>query len=87
MWSVRLVRGNSGRYVETLLNALITAEWAVEASEVGSYTNSMANGRAALSFPYAFSANLSQPGVATFEDPHVITEGRAAFESRRGLIF
>src|SRR5215472_3180050 len=62
-----VIRGGVGRYIETLLSALITAGWAVEASEVGSYTNSIVNGKAALSFPYAFPANLSQPGVATFE--------------------
>jgi hypothetical protein len=62
-----VVRGGYGRYVETLLSALITAGWAVEASEVGSYTNSIVNGKPALAFPYAFPANLSQPGVATFE--------------------
>jgi hypothetical protein len=62
-----VIRGGYGRYVETLLRALITAGWAVEASEVGSYTNSIVNGRASLTFPYAFPANLSQPGVATFE--------------------
>ena len=62
-----VILGGVGRYIETLLSALITAGWAVEASEVGSYTNSVVNGKAALSFPYAFPANLSQPGVATFE--------------------
>ncbi len=62
-----VIRGGYGRYVETLLSALITAGWAVAASEVGSYTNSIVNGKPALSFPYAFPSNLSQPGVATFE--------------------
>lgn len=62
-----VIRGGYGRYVETLLSALITAGWAVEASEVGSYTNSIVNGKPALTFPYAFPSNLSQPGVATFE--------------------
>jgi hypothetical protein len=62
-----VIRGGYGRYIETLLSALITAGWAVEASEVGSYTNSIVNGKPALSFPYAFPSNLSQPGVATFE--------------------
>src|SRR5436190_664856 len=62
-----VIRGGAGRYVETLLSALITAGRAVEASEVGSYTNSIVNGKAAVSFPYAFPANLSQPGIATFE--------------------
>ena len=62
-----VIRGGYGRYVQTLLSALITAGWAVEASEVGSYTNSLVNGKPALTFPYAFPSNLSQPGVATFE--------------------
>jgi hypothetical protein len=39
----------------------------VEASEVGSFSNSVVNGKPALTFPYPFPANLSQPGVATFE--------------------
>jgi Carboxypeptidase regulatory-like domain len=62
-----VIRGGVGRYVETLLSALITAGWAVEASEVGSFSNSVVNGKPALTFPYPFPANLSQPGVATFE--------------------
>ncbi len=87
-----VIRGGVGRYVETLLSALITAGWAVEASEVGSYTNSIVNGKAALSFPYAFPANLSQPGVATFEyasaqhykDPYV-TQWNLTVERSIGL--
>jgi len=62
-----VIRGGYGRYIETLLSALITAGWAVAASEVGSYTNTIVNGKPTLSFPYAFPSNLSQPGVATFE--------------------
>ena len=62
-----VIRGGYGKYVETLLSALITAGWAVAASEVGSYTNSVVNGKPAFAFPYAFPSNLSQPGVATFE--------------------
>jgi hypothetical protein len=87
-----VVRGGAGRYVETLLSALITAGWAVEASEVGSYTNSIVNGKPMLSFPYAFPANLSQPGVATFEyasdrhykDPYV-TQWNLTVERSLGL--
>lgn len=87
-----VIRGGVGRYIETLLSALITAGWAVEASEVGSYTNSVVNGKAALSFPYAFPANLSQPGVATFEyasalrykDPYV-TQWNLTIERNLGF--
>ncbi len=62
-----VIRGGYGRYIETLLSALITAGWAVEASSVGSYTNTIVNGKPTLSFPYAFPSNLSLPGTATFE--------------------
>jgi hypothetical protein len=87
-----VIRGGVGRYVETLLSALITAGWAVAASEVGSYTNAVANGKAAYSFPYPFPPNLSQPGVATFEyasalhyrDPYV-TQWNLTIERSLGL--
>lgn len=62
-----VIRGGYGRYIETLLSALITAGWAVEASSVGSYTQTLVNGKPTLTFPYAFPSNLSQPGTATFE--------------------
>ncbi|MCU1329340.1 MAG: hypothetical protein JWN34_4710 [Bryobacterales bacterium] len=62
-----VIRGGYGRYIETLLSSLITAGWAVAASEVGNYTNSVVNGKPTLSFPYAFPSNLAQPGSASFE--------------------
>jgi hypothetical protein len=87
-----VIRGGVGRYIETLLSALITAGWAVESSEVGSYTNSIVNGKALYSFPYPFPAKLSQPGVATFEyasalhykDPYV-TQWNLTVERALGL--
>lgn len=87
-----VIRGGAGRYIETLLSALITAGWAVEASEVGSFSNSVLNGKPAYSFPYPFPSNLSQPGVATFEyasaprykDPYV-TQWNLTVERSLGL--
>jgi hypothetical protein len=87
-----VIRGGVGRYVETLLSALITAGWAVEASEVGAFSNSIVNGQAVYSFPYPFPSNLSQPGVATFEyasDPHYkdpyVTQWNFTVERSLGL--
>jgi hypothetical protein len=62
-----VIRGGYGRFIETLLSALITAGWAVEGSNVGSYTNSLVGGKPVLTFPNPFPANLAQPGTATFE--------------------
>jgi hypothetical protein len=62
-----VIRGGYGRFIETLLSALINAGWAVEGSNVGSYTNSIVNGNPLLAFPNPYPANLAQPGTATFE--------------------
>ena len=62
-----VIRGGYGKYVQTLLSALITAGWAVEGSNVGVYTNTLVNGKPTLTFPNPFPANLAQPGTATFE--------------------
>jgi hypothetical protein len=62
-----VIRGGYGRFIETLLSALITAGWAVEGSNVGSYTNSIVDGKPLLTFPNPYPANLAQPGTATFE--------------------
>ncbi len=62
-----VVRGGYGRYIETLMSALITAGWAVGASNVGLYNQTLVNGQPTLRFPFPFPSNLSQPGTATFE--------------------
>jgi hypothetical protein len=62
-----VIRGGFGKYIETLLANLITAGWAVGASYTGLYTNSLSNGRPALTLASPFPATLAQPGTATFD--------------------
>ena len=61
-----VIRGGYGRFIETLLGTLTSAGWAVSASDVGTFTNSIVNGQPALSFPYPYPSNLAQPGTQNF---------------------
>jgi hypothetical protein len=62
-----VVRGGYGKYIETELGSLIDAAWAVEASDVAKFTNSVSNGKFLYSFPYALPSNLAQPGSQVFD--------------------
>jgi hypothetical protein len=62
-----VIRGGYGKFIEAPLgNALLNA-WAVEASDVAAFTNSIAGGKAKYSFPYAFPSDLAQPGTQAFD--------------------
>jgi len=53
--------------------------WGISASHVGTYTNSIVDGRPTLTFPYPYPANLAQPGTqnirvsadVNYRDPYV----------------
>jgi hypothetical protein len=62
-----VIRGGYGRFVEAPLGFLILSSWAVEASDVATFTNSISGGKAQLRFPYAFPSNLAQPGTQDFD--------------------
>ena len=74
-----VIRGGYGKFIETELGQALLNAWAVEASDVAGFTNTVVNGKAQLTFPYAFPANLAQPGsqefdlstVLHFTDPYV----------------
>jgi hypothetical protein len=74
-----VIRGGYGRYIDAPLGYLILSSWAVEASDVASFTNSITNGRALYTFPSPFPANVAQPGTQEFvysyalhyKDPYV----------------
>lgn len=57
-----VIRGGYGKFIETELGNLLDAAWAVEASDVAAFTNSVSNNKATYTFPYAFPSNLAQPG-------------------------
>jgi hypothetical protein len=58
-----VIRGGYGRFIETMLGTLTSAGWGISASNVGKFTNSIANGQPALTFPYPFPDYLGQPGT------------------------
>ena len=62
-----VVRGGYGRFIEAQLGNLLSAAWAVEASDVALFTNTISGGKAALNFPYPFPSNLAQPGSQVFD--------------------
>ena len=61
-----VIRGGYGRFIETMLGTLTSAGWAVSASNVGTYTNSLVNGQPSLTLASPFPANLAQPGTQNF---------------------
>jgi hypothetical protein len=62
-----VIRGGYGRYIDAPLGYLILSSWAVEASDVATFTNSIRGGKATYTFPYPFPANLAQPGTQDFD--------------------
>ena len=74
-----VIRGGYGRFIETMLGTLTSAGWAISASHVGTYTNSIVAGRPTLTFPFPYPSDLAQPGTQNirvsadvdYRDPHV----------------
>jgi len=62
-----VIRGGWGKFIDAPLGYLILSSWAVEASDVASFGNSIANGKPKYSFPYPFPADLAQPGTQDFD--------------------
>jgi hypothetical protein len=62
-----VIRGGYGRFIDAPLGYLILSSWAVEASDVASFSNSITNGKAKYTFPYPFPADLAQPGTQDFD--------------------
>jgi hypothetical protein len=62
-----VIRGGYGKFIDSPLGFLILSSWAVEASDVAGFTNSIKNGAAKYTFPYPFPSNLAQPGTQDFD--------------------
>jgi Carboxypeptidase regulatory-like domain len=63
-----VLRGGYGKYIEALLAGGAIDGWAVESSNVGTFTNSIgSNGLPIYSLPYSFPSNISQPGTQFFD--------------------
>jgi hypothetical protein len=67
-----VIRGGIGRFIEAQLGNLLLSSWAVEASDVASFTNTIVGGKPTLSFPYPFPSNLAQPGSQVFDLSNVL---------------
>ena len=75
-----VIRGGYGKFIQTLLGSAVLNAWAVEASDVATFTNSVgSNGQPAYTLPYAWPSNIAQPGSQSFylatnihyKDPYV----------------
>jgi Carboxypeptidase regulatory-like domain/TonB dependent receptor len=74
-----VIRGGYGRFIEASLGSLISAAWGVHTTDYGIFAQTIANGKAALTFPYPFPSDLAQPGTQGFyqagdihfKDPYV----------------
>ena len=62
-----VIRGGYGKFIDAPLGYLILSSWAVEASDVANFTNSIKSGKAQYTFPYPFPSNLAQPGTQDFD--------------------
>jgi Carboxypeptidase regulatory-like domain/TonB dependent receptor len=62
-----VIRGGYGKFIDSPLGFLILSSWAVEASDVATFTNSIKGGKATYTFPYPFPSNLAQPGTQDFD--------------------
>jgi hypothetical protein len=62
-----VIRGGYGKFIDAPLGYLILSSWAVEASDVANFTNSIKGGKAQYTFPYPFPSNLAQPGTQDFD--------------------
>jgi hypothetical protein len=62
-----VIRGGYGKFIDAPLGYLILSSWAVEASDVAGFTNSISGGKAKYTFPYPFPASLTQPGSQDFD--------------------
>src|SRR5215469_5022232 len=62
-----VIRGGYGKFIDAPLGYLILSSWAVEASDVATFTNKISGGKPTYTFPYPFPSNLAQPGTQDFD--------------------
>jgi hypothetical protein len=74
-----VIRGGYGRFIEALLGSAISSAWGVDTSDVGTFKNTIVNGKPTFSFPVAYPSDIAQPGTQAFyqafndyyKDPYV----------------
>ena len=75
-----VLRGGYGKFIEALMGSAAISAWAVQAADVGFFSNSIGpNGAPTYTLPYAWPANLASTGSISFyqatnihyQDPYV----------------
>ncbi len=74
-----VIRGGYGRFIEALLGSAISSAWGVDTSDVGTFKNTIVNGKPTYTFPAAYPSDIAQPGTQAFyqafndyyKDPYV----------------
>jgi hypothetical protein len=75
-----VLRGGYGKYIEALMTSAAISAWAVTASDVGFFNNSIgANGKPTYQLPYSWPSNIAVPDSQSFfqvtnlhyKDPYV----------------
>jgi len=63
-----VIRGGYGVFIEALMGGALDSAWGVDTSDVAGFNNPVGTSTAAAiyKFPYAFPANLAQPGSQSF---------------------
>jgi hypothetical protein len=67
-----VLRGGFGRFIEAPLGSLLGAAYAIHSADQGLFNQAIVNGKATLTFPYPFPANIAQPGSQFFQQAGAI---------------
>ena len=62
-----VLRGGFGRFIEAPLGSLLGAAYAIHSADQGLFNQSIVGGKAQLTFPYPFPADIAQPGSQFFQ--------------------
>lgn len=62
-----VLRGGFGRFIEAPLGSLLGAAYAIHSADQGLFNQTIVNGKATLTFPYPFPADIAQPGSQFFQ--------------------
>jgi hypothetical protein len=74
-----VIRGGYGKFIEALLGSALSSAWGVSTSDVGTFKNTIVNGKPVYTFPNPYPSDIAQPGTQAFyqafnnyyKDPYV----------------
>ena len=62
-----VLRGGFGRFIEAPLGSLLGAAYAIHSADQGLFNQAIVDGKATLTFPHPFPADIAQPGSQFFQ--------------------